>query len=109
MAQQWNVPPDTSQKEKIVGGLLTAGQLVWMILGLGIAALLAVILVPVMKIVGLVVALVIGIGFGVFFCFYKKHDIPIFTYLRLKRKHATKTSKLPNKQTKKIMEENDIW
>ena len=86
MAQQWHVPPDTSAKEKIVGGLLTFGQLIWMILGLGIAAGLSLLLGTALKmgIVGLVIGLVVGIGFGCFFCFYKKHDIPIAEYLRLK-------------------------
>lgn len=96
----WKVPPDTSQKEKIVGGVLTAAQLIWMILGLGIAAVVALTLGTAIGIVGIVIGLVLGIGFGLFFSFFKKNDIPIFTYLLLTRKHNKKVHKLPHRQMK---------
>ena len=51
----WKVPPDTSQKEKIVGGVLTAAQLIWMILGLGIAALISLTLGMAIGVVGIVI------------------------------------------------------
>lgn len=95
---QWKVPPDTSQKEKIVGGVLTAVQLMWMILGLGIAAGLGLLLGNIMGIVGLVFGVIVGVGFGCFFCFYKKNGIPIFTYIRLQAKHKKKNQKLIHKQ-----------
>lgn len=105
MAQQWQVPPDTSAKEKIVGGVLTFNQLIWMILGLGIAAGLSLFLGTLlgMGIVGLIIGLIVGIGFGCFFCFYKKNDIPIFTYMCLKRNHAKKVHHLPHHQRDKFL------
>ena len=96
---QWKVPPDTSQKEKIVGGVLTAAQLLWMILGLGIAALISLTLGTAIGIPGIVIGLVLGLGFGCVFCFYKKNDLPLFTYLRLNRKHKKQVQALPHRQT----------
>lgn len=96
---QWKVPPDTSQKEKIVGGVLTAVQLLWMILGLGIAAGLALLLGSGFGIVGVVIGLVIGLGFGCFFCFYKKQGLPIFTCIRLNMKHKRKIQHLLHRES----------
>lgn len=96
---QWKVPPDTSQKEKIVGGVLTAVQLMWMILGLGIAAGLGLFFANIMGIPGLVFGIIIGVGVGCFFCFYKKQGIPIFTYIRLNIKHNRKVKHLIHKQS----------
>lgn len=97
---QWKVPPDTSQKEKIVGGVLTAVQLLWMILGLGIAAGLALLLGSSgMGIVGVVIGLIIGLAFGCFFSFFKKEGLPIFTYFRLNVKHKRKIHYLLHRES----------
>ena len=96
---QWKVPPDTSQKEKIVGGVLTAAQLLWMIIGLGIAAGISLTLGPIMGVVGIVFGIIVGLGFGCIFCFHKKNGLPLFTYLRLKNKHKKQIQTLPHRQT----------
>lgn len=95
----WKVPPDTSQKEKIVGGILTAAQLLWMILGLGLAALISLTLGVAIGIPGIVLGLIVGIGFGCFFCFFKKNGLPIFTWIRLNIKHKHKVHHLPHRQS----------
>lgn len=96
---QWKVPPDTSQKEKIVGGVLTAAQLLWMILGLGLAAILSISLGPAIGLPGIIFGLVVGLGTGCIFCFYKKNGLPLFTWLRLKKKFKTQIKELPHRQT----------
>lgn len=94
MAQYYKVSADTSEKEKIFGGVLTLGQAAWLVLGLIIGFG---IFMYIQSFLGYVVAAIIafppGLILGGAFAFYKKKGLPLLTYLRYKYKfdHNSKT------------------
>ena len=92
---QYIVPPDTSEKEKIVGGLLTGGQLVWVLAGLGGWALFGLGLYGFMGKFSFIFSFPFVPVAGVF-AFYKKHELTFFDYLSKRREHRKKTKHLPN-------------
>jgi hypothetical protein len=93
----YTVPPDTKEKEKIVGGLLYLSQAFWLFLGFIIGGTAFILLYGV---IGGAFSIVIGIilagGIGVPFAFYKKEELTLFQYLRLKHKFKRRIQKLPN-------------
>lgn len=92
----YNMPPDTSAKEKLIGGILDLTQLIFILVGLGIGLIIGFILKSVLDIVGLVFGVLLGIGAGAIFAFVKIKGMPLFSYFRYKKKHKLKTKKLPN-------------
>ena len=83
--RNYQVPPDTSEKEKVVGGLLTWNQVGWVVGGLLISAL---VFVATYKILGkgALFAAILFLPSGAPFAFYKKEDLTLFNYLKQKRK-----------------------
>lgn len=92
----YQVPPDTKEKEKVIGGLLDWTQFFWLLAGFVLGMLLAFLVYLGTRSVFLSVLMgVIGFGPSVPFALVKKMEMPLFTYLR--RKHALK------KKTKKLI------
>jgi uncharacterized membrane protein YhiD involved in acid resistance len=83
----YNVPPDISEKEKIVGGLLTFAQLIWLIVGVGITAVISMFLFAFLGNISIIVGVLIGIPFGICFAFVKVHTLSLAEYLKLRRNH----------------------
>lgn len=99
MSMVHNVPADTREKEKIIGGLLTIGQFIWILGGflLGLASLAGVYLLT----GTFVIAAPVGIMFtcsGLPFAFYKKNGVPLPVYLVRKSKFKKKNHKLINRR-----------
>jgi len=92
---QYFVPPDTNEKEKIVGGVLTGGQLIWILIGLGLGAGFAFITFPLFGNTSIILGLFF-LPIGLVFAFAKKKGLPLYEYLTRRRKHKKKTKKLPN-------------
>lgn len=94
---EYAVPPDTKEKEKILGGIFTLTQFFWMVGafmgGLGMFALVYLVtkLVPLGLIFGL-----IGAGVFVPFIFVKKHNLTLFEYLVRKHKFKQKNKRIYN-------------
>ena len=80
MARMYKVSADTSEKEKIIGGILTIYQGGWIVLGIFIS-------VPP------------GTAFAVVFAFYKKEQLSFATYLLYQYAFRRKTKKLINTLT----------
>jgi len=93
---QYVVPPDIREKEKIVGGVLTATQLFWILGGVGVTALLSFITFPILGSASIIISLFIGLPAGVCFAFIKRHGLPLFDYLKERAKHKKKTKQLIN-------------
>lgn len=93
--RQYEMPADTREKEKSIGGMLTFEQGGCLgggvILGFGTLLLMA-------KLTGsIIVGMIFLIPFpiiGAIFAFKKKMDMPIYKYWLLKRKFNKKTHKL---------------
>ena len=97
VAQLDHVSADTSEKEKVVGGVLTMAQGLWLAGGILIFGGIFMLLPNFLPIVLAVpFALVPGLAFGLPFAFYKKEGIPLFTYLTLKKKFEKKSKYLIN-------------
>lgn len=93
----YTVPPDTKEKEKIVGGLLYLSQAFWLALGFVIGSCTFILLYGLLGgVFSITIGIIIAGGVGVPFAFYKKEELTLFQYLRLKRKFKKKIQKLPN-------------
>lgn len=81
----YRVSTDTSEKEKVIGGLLTMGQGLWLGLGLalimGITFLLANVIGPLFA---FIIGLIVGVGVGGGFAFLKIRGLPLATYIRMR-------------------------
>jgi hypothetical protein len=99
MSRVYNVPADVREKEKIIGGLLTLGQFLWIAGGflLGLAALAGIY----MTTKTFAIAAPVGIMFattGLPFAFYKKNGVELPIYIVRKIKFNRKQQKLINKR-----------
>lgn len=95
----YQVPPDTKEKEKVIGGLFDWGQFFWFLAGAGIGIMvftvvLSVTGVPILAgILGL-----IGILTTFPFVFVKKKELTLFKYLYYKRKLKKQNGRLINRR-----------
>ena len=100
MARSYKVSADTSEKEKIIGGILTIYQGGWIVLGILIAGclffLLNLLLPPV---AALILAVIPGGTFAVVFAFHKKEGLPFATCLMYQHAFKKQTGKLINTLT----------
>ena len=100
----YQVPPDTKEKEKVIGGLFDWGQFFWFLagtaIGISIFALLMLITgIPILSgIFGL-----LGITSALPFVFVKKKELSLFKYIYYKRLLKKQTGKLINRR-KEVLE-----
>lgn len=96
----YKVSADTSEKEKIIGGILTIYQGGWIVLGLfisgGIFFLVNMLFLPIFS---LFIAIPPGVAFAVVFAFYKKEQLSFATYLLYRYAFRRKTKRLINTLT----------
>ena len=93
---EFKMPTDISEKEKIAGGILTAQQLIWLAIGIGITVGLGLLLYEVIDKIGFIISALIGIPFGCVFAFLKPHKIPLMKFFILEFRHKKSLKKLPN-------------
>ena len=99
MARSYNIPPDTSEKEKAIGGVLTFAQFGWLVGGLVIALIVFLIIKVLTNITVLSVICAFPFALtGLPFAFYTKYEMPLLKYLLEKRKFQSKTKQLINKK-----------
>lgn len=99
MARSYPIPPDTSEKEKAIGGILTFAQFGWLVGGFVIALL--VFLVFKLLTNSVVICVICAFPFvflGVPFAFHTKYEMTFFQYLVRNKKFKNKTKKLVNKK-----------
>lgn len=92
----YQVPPDTSAKEKVIGGILSIPQLIWVLIGIGAGVGIGSFLKLFMGQIGLVIGLIPGLVFAFIFCFVKMHQLTMWQFITLSRKHKSRTKQLPN-------------
>lgn len=99
----YQVPPDTKEKEKVIGGLFDWGQFFWFLAGAGIGILIFTVLfvitgIPILAgIFGLM-----GIGSSLPFVFVKKKELSLFKYMYYKRNLKNQNGKLINRRKEVI-------
>ena len=90
--QTYDMPPDTREKEKVIGGVLNINQF-------GLIILLVIILTT-YKFLG-IISVFVGLPFviiGIMFAVRKKNDMTYFQYLRYKRRYKKTIKYYINKQ-----------
>ena len=92
----YQVPPDTSAKEKIIGGFLSINQLIWVLIGLAAGVALGSFLKLFMGQAGLVIGIIPGLIFAFIFCFVKIHQLTVWQYITYSQKQKKRTKQLPN-------------
>ncbi|MCC0727207.1 PrgI family protein [Clostridioides sp. ZZV14-6045] len=93
------MPPDTNEEEKAIGGLITFNQFFWLLGGfvLGIITYLIIIYSIKLQFIAIPMAIIVFLSSAPF-AFFKKHDMPLFKYLSIKRKYNKKNKKLINRR-----------
>ena len=104
--QMYSIPPDTRDKEKIIGGLFTLTQFLFLIIGFGAGALIAFLLNTFatggdgsMNAVAILFGMTIGMGIFAPFAFIKIRsmgDMELFKYLICKLKFEKRNKEYPN-------------
>lgn len=90
MASVHAMPPDTREKEKIIGGIMDIYQFGFFIAGLLGCAIVTVSLFKYISWGSLLLGLPL-IAVGCLFAFFKVGEMRLFTYLRYKIKYSKKT------------------
>lgn len=102
----YNMPPDTSAKEKLVGGVLDMTQLIFLLIGVGGGLGVGFLLKLFLDIIGLIIGVALGAGVGLVFGFAKIKGLSLLDYFRYKKKHQIKTKKLPNVRKEGLSKED---
>lgn len=99
MAKSYDIPPNTSEEEKAIGGVLTFAQFFWLLGGvlLGVGTYFVVYLVTRTQIISIPLTLIVACS-GLPFAFRKKHEMKYYNYLITKRQFNKKTKKLINRR-----------
>lgn len=93
----YTVPPGTNDKEKIIGGILNINQFFWVLGGLVLGATMFAITFPFLGKGSLFIGFIFCLT-GVPFVVFKKNNLTLFQYLKLKHDFKKKTKHLPNKR-----------
>lgn len=97
IAKLYKVSADTSEKEKIIGGVLTMEQGIFLISGGFFSTMLFLSLIKIMPAsVAFVVAVIPGAMFGLSFAFYQVEQLSFLSYLIYKWKFSQKSDYLIN-------------
>lgn len=91
------IPPDTNEKEKIVGGILNLNQFLWLVGGFVLGLATFALMFPFFG-VGALIFPIIWTGAALPFAVYKPKGLTLFQLLLLKKRFKNKTQKLPNKR-----------
>lgn len=93
----YRVSADTSEKEKVIGGILTGAQGFWLALGLVIAMALTYLLARIMPaILAIILGLAVGGGISIPFAFVKVRMMPLLTYLKMKVRFSRQSKYMIN-------------
>ena len=90
------VPPDTSAKEKVIGGILSIPQLIWFLAGIGIGVALGFFLKLFLGQAGLVIGIIPGLIAAFIFSFVKIHQLTVFQFIMYTKQQKARTKQLPN-------------
>lgn len=97
MGRSYNMPSDTGEAEKAIGGLLTFKQFFWLLAGFILGLIFfAVMFLTTKNLTVSIFFIFLGLGITGPFAFIKKYNMTLFTYLKYKRLFKKKSKKLIN-------------
>lgn len=95
----YQVPPDTKEKEKIIGGLFDVTQFFWFLAGAAIAIVLfAISYLTIGNEIFSIILGLIGLSTSLPFVFIRKKEMTLYRYLFYKRKLKKQKGDLINKR-----------
>ena len=99
MAKIYDIPPNTSEEEKAIGGVLTFVQFFWLLGGAVLAVVTYLVLYLIFNdnIIPIPFAGIVGLT-GVPFAFYKKKEMTLFEYIQRKATFKKKSKQLINRR-----------
>ena len=95
--RMYEVPPDTGEKEKVIGGVLNINQFLWLLIGFGVAGGMFALTYGLFGKLAFLVAgpfLLVGVPFA----FYKKKGLTLYQLIIKRHRFKRKTKKLINKR-----------
>ena len=97
---QYDIPPNTNEEEKAIGGVLTFVQFFWLLGGavLGILIYIGIYALIRVQVIAIPMGVISALS-GIPFAFIKKHEMPLFKYITTKKKFEKKSKKLINKRS----------
>lgn len=99
MAKMYQIPPNTGEEEKAIGGILTFVQFFWILGGFILFLVSTAFWFVLLKdaiMSGIISSPLLITGLP--FAFYKKKDLTLFQYIKRKREFNKKSKKLINKK-----------
>lgn len=95
----YQVPPDTKEKEKVIGGLFDWGQFFWFLAGAGIGIIIFFVEMTITN-VPLLAGIfgLMGVATTLPFVFVKKRGMTLFSYLYYRNKLKRENAFLPNRR-----------
>lgn len=102
MRMDYDIPPNTNEEEKAIGGVLTFIQFFWLLGGavFGIAIYMIIFSITRIQTISILLAIPSALS-GLPFAFVKKHEMSLFTYFKRKKKFDKKTKQLINRRNLK--------
>lgn len=95
----YNIPPDTKEKNKLIGGVLNINQMFWLMGGGALGAVFFILFSLGTENVAIsIFFFLVGVSLSLPFVFYKKGDLTLFQYISRKYKFNQKTFRLINKR-----------
>ena len=93
----YSVPASTNEKEKIVGGILTLNEVIWVGFGVLVFFIFSLLFFSSLKLFSLLVGLILGSPFAAF-GIVKIHGVSLMTYIKRKRAFKKLNKRLPKKR-----------
>lgn len=95
--RKYTIPPTIREKEKVIGGVLTMEEFMYIIGGLVVGIVVFICLMGISKVMGAIVGGIFALS-GFPFAFIKPKGYSIPKYIRYKKQFKNKEKKLPNKR-----------
>lgn len=95
--RKYTIPPTIREKEKVIGGVLSMEEFMYLIGGLIIGIFVFICLMNISKIIAGIIGGIFALS-GIPFAFIKPKGYSIPKYLKYKKEFKNKTKKLPNKR-----------
>lgn len=93
--RRYRMPADLNEKDKVIGGILTIAQALWVVPGIILALIVFALVGKTLKVFA-IIPCALAFSTCLPFVFYKVGGVPLPTYIMRKHKFKQKNKVLPN-------------
>lgn len=93
--RRYRMPADLNEKDKVIGGILTIAQALWVVPGIILALIVFALVGKTLKVFA-IIPCALAFSTCLPFVFYKVNGVPLPTYIMRKHKFKQKNKVLPN-------------